>query len=231
MLATLLTCVLLQTPGLPVRRSMRAMGAVAVDSIVREEAVGAAQARQQAPLSLSVSPDAGKEPVLRVGPVLQDASLEKAARSGLPLRLRFRIELWRDRWIDALVHSESWIAVLVYDPLSQSYLVRAQSDSGPARRFTTYGAAADAAEAARSPAPGPTRPGRYYYTASLRVETLSLSDLEELENWLKGDLGPAVGGKTSLPKALSDGLKRALIRVLGLPARIYDARTHTFTFR
>lgn len=261
MLATLLTCLLLQAPSAPARRpprpeargpaprrtlrhapvrpadarrgdrGRRAGADTARRRAVRRRVIAAAaqSGSSRVPLAITLRPD-GKQPAIHVGPVLEDAALEHAVRSGLPLRLHFRVELWKDRWIDALQGSESWIAILAYDPLAREYLLRAQTDSGPARRFKTYAGAAEAAERAYVPAIGPHSPGRYYYRATLRIETLSLSDLDELEHWLKGELGPAVSGNTSLPHALTDGLKRALIRVLGLPARAYNARTGTFRF-
>jgi hypothetical protein len=78
---------------------------------------------------------------------------------------------------------------------------------------------------------GPTRAGRYYYLAHLEIETLSLSDLEELERWLQGELGPAVGGGRSLTGAVGEGAKRLLIRLLGLPTRRVEARSDRFEVR
>jgi hypothetical protein len=70
--------------------------------------------------------------------------------------------------------------------------------------------------------------GRYYYTAVLQIETLSLSDLDELERWLQGELGPAVSGRRSLSDAVGEGAKRLLIRLLGLPTRRVEARSDRF---
>ncbi len=186
---------------------------------------------QEPPLAVTPLEAEGHRPAVRVGPVLDDAALEDAVRSGLPLRLRFRVELWRDRWIDALAGSETWIAVLLYDPLEEVYLLRIQDANPVTRRFRTYAQASAAAEAVYRPSLVPSGRGRYYYRASLRIESLSLSDLDELRNWLRGDLAPAVGGDASVPRAIEDGMKRALIRLLGLPARIYEARSRIFPAR
>lgn len=192
---------------------------------------GARSPPQQPPLVVAPLAEEGHRPAVRVGAVLDDAALEDAVRSGLPLRLRFRVELWRDRWIDALAGSQSWIAVLLYDPLEEVYLLRVQDEHPVTRRFRTYQQASAAAEAVYRPSLAPSGSGRFYYRASLRIESLSLSDLDELRNWLRGDLAPAVGGDESVPKAIEDGMKRALIRLLGLPARIYEARSRVFTAR
>ena len=44
----------------------------------------------------------------------------------------------------------------------------------------------------------PREQGRYYYLGQVQVETLSLTDLEELQRWLHGDLAPAVKGDQTM---------------------------------
>ncbi|MGH7475731.1 MAG: hypothetical protein ACRELD_05540 [Longimicrobiales bacterium] len=215
-------------PRRPHARPIRGRGAGA--TLICFLLVATAATAQQPALSVRPLAPADPRPVLRVGPVLADAALGEAVRSGLPLRLQFRVELWRDEWIDALVGAERWVAVILYDPLPQEYLLRVQAPRPLAQRLRSYTEARAAAETTYFPALEPSRPGRYYYTASLRVETLSLSDLEELEQWLKGELAPAVGGG-SVGRAIEGGLKRLLIRMLGLPARAHEARSGYFRVR
>jgi hypothetical protein len=74
----------------------------------------------------------------------------------------------------------------------------------------------------------PTRSGRFYYIALVELETLSLSDLEELGRWLRGELAPAVRGDQDVEGALAKGVNRLLVRVLGVPARRVRLRTPTF---
>lgn len=168
-----------------------------------------------------------RAPRVIVGTVLNDRALEDAVRSGLPLRMRFRIELWRDTWFDDLVAQATWTSVLAFEPLEQRFLaVGPGADS--IGRYSTYEAARDALEHPYGPAVEPSRSGRYYYLAYLEIETLSLSDLDELERWLRGELEPAVRGSGSVGGAVGTGLKRLLVRVLGLPARRYEARSEVF---
>lgn len=185
----------------------------------------AAPIAAQAPLAVTVDERA---PQVSVHGVLQDDALEHAARSGLPLRLRFRIELWRDQLFDRLVGDVSWDAVLAFEPLGRHFLAGETSGDSLAA-YATYDQARRALEQAYDPHLVPTRPGRYYYIAFLEVETLSLSDLDELQRWLRGQLGPAVQGQRSVPGAMGTGLKRLLIRMLDLPARRYEARSGRFT--
>jgi hypothetical protein len=187
---------------------------------------------QSPALVVAADPAAGYRPLVRVGAVLDDPALEEAVRSGLPLRLRFRVELWRDGFIDNLVADQTWAAVIVHEPLEKQYLVRIQQTGAEeTRRVSSYESARALVEAVYRPTLRPPRPGRYYYTATLEVETLSLSDLEELERWLRGELRPAVSGKRSLPSAAGQGAKRLLLRILGLSARRHEVRSDWFVVR
>jgi len=179
---------------------------------------------QASPLSVGV--DAGA-PLVAVGPALDDDALEEAVRSGLPLRMRFTIELWRDQFFDNLVHQSSWTAVLGYEPIGRRFLAGGV-DADSLGRYPTYGRARAALEREYRPTVRPTRRGRYYYIVTLEVQTLSLSDLDELERWLRGELEPAVRGGGSVSRAVGTGVKRLLLRVLDVPARRYQARSERF---
>jgi hypothetical protein len=119
--------------------------------------------------------------------------------------------------------------VLVYEPLRERFLVRSIDATGPARSFKTYELARAAIEGQLPVRLRPTRPGKYYYTATLEIETLSVSDLQELERWLQGELEPAVSGNQSIPGAIGSGAKRLLIHVLGVPNRRIETRSPRFT--
>lgn len=182
---------------------------------------------QTAPLAVAVS---GGAPRVIVGQVLDDPALEDAVRSGLPLRMRFRVELWRDRFFDELTDHGAWSVILAFEPLDGRFLV-ARPDDETVDEYPSYAAARAALETAYAPPLRPGRAGRFYYLATLEIETLSLSDLEELGQWLRGELAPAVGGRRSVASAVGSGLRRLLIRVLDLPARRYHARSDHFVFR
>jgi hypothetical protein len=181
-------------------------------------------------LSIGADPSAGHRGVLRVRDILADDELEHAVRSGLPLRVRFRVELWRDGLFDDLVATEQWTAVLTYDALSEQYVVRTRADAR-ARVFPDFDAARATIETAYVVTLRPQKRGRFYYTGSADIETLSLSDLEELERWLKGELQPAVSGDRSIPGALGQGARRLFMRVLSLPERRLEARSDRFRFQ
>jgi hypothetical protein len=183
---------------------------------------------QERPLTVIADAANGYRPVIRVGPVLADSELERAATSGLPLRVRVRVEMWRDRFFDQLVDTTSWSTVIVHEPISEQFFVRSLPATRGSRRASSFASARQAVESEYLLSMSPPSPCRYYYTVSLQIETLSVSDLEELERWLQGELQPAVSGQRSVPGAIGQGAKRLLLRMLDLPERRYEARTGRF---
>jgi len=180
------------------------------------------------PLAVQADPAAGFRADLALGDVLAGGALRDAVRGGIPLRLRITVELWRDRrFFDELAGSQGWSTVLFFEPLEETFALR-ESARAPLRRFPSYEAATAYLEHSYSLALRPGRAGAYYYTARADVETLSLSDLQELERWLKGELKPAVGGESPVSSALADGVRRLFVRVLGLPSRRFEARSPRF---
>lgn len=178
------------------------------------------------PLSLEVEPATGRL-TLRLGPVLDDGGIRRAIHSGLPVRIRVRVELWSDGFFDGQEGEAQWRATVVQDPLDRSYRVETSSGDGPRTVPSLQGAAYLLGRAFEVPL-RPDRDGSYYYLAFLEVETLSLSDLEELQRWLRGDLAPAVSGEEEVETALGRGMRRLVVRVLGLPTRRYRVRSPTF---
>jgi hypothetical protein len=179
---------------------------------------------QESALAITVAAGA---PIVVVGQVLDESGLEEALRSGLPLRIRIRVELWRDRAFDQLVDQVGWTQVLAFEPMAGQFLIGRPGENTP-DRYPSYAAARAVLETLYRPRLRATAPGRYYYLATLEIESLSLSDLEELGQWLRGEVAPAARGRRSPAAALGTGLRRALIRILALPTRRYEARSDHF---
>ena len=74
----------------------------------------------------------------------------------------------------------------------------------------------------------PREEGKYYYLGQVDVETLSLSDLEELQRWLQGDLATAVRGDENVGTAVGRGVHRMVVRMLGIPTKRFKVRTESF---
>jgi uncharacterized protein DUF4390 len=156
-----------------------------------------------------------------------------ALRSGLPVRLHYRVEVWRSRegWFDTFSRQVEWDVVVRHEPLLDQYtlltLVGARRQE---RRYATLDALGAALAFAYQVNVRPDEPGGYYYAASLQVSTLSDSDLDELERFLAGDLRGEGQGE-GIGDAVGRGATRFLLRLAGLPSLRLEARSERFAVR
>jgi hypothetical protein len=194
-------------------------------------AVGAQAHAQASPPAPSLTVTLQSEvPRVQSAGLLADGRFVGLMRSGFPLRLHYRLELWRVRasWFDQYVREVPWDAVARHDPLADDFvLIR----TGGA--VTRYATPEELARALEIPYTIPLRPpagsgGRFYFLSRLEVTTLNDTDLEELSRWLKGDVGPAVSGEGNFGEALVRGAQRVLVRIAGLPRQRLEARSPTF---
>ena len=126
--------------------------------------------------------------MVRMGGLFQDASLVEAVRSGLPLRIRLRVQLWKDGFFDNQVGHHDWRASVLFDPLTRRFRVQTSHNEGAEIEVNTLEEAREALQLNLDIPLRPRESGKYYYVAGLEMETLSLSDLEELQRWLQGEL-------------------------------------------
>lgn len=169
---------------------------------------------------------------VRASQLLNDAKTRELLVNGFPAALRFRLELWRVGGLfDDLESATSWQIFVRYDPYTHRYsAVRLQARSTEnLGGFPTL----DSVEAEIAvPYPVSLRPARagaqYYYNVVLDEQTLSVSDLDELQRWLRGDVQPVVRGRSDPFTALWRGMGTLLSRVLGGTKRHYEARSGTF---
>ncbi len=177
--------------------------------------------------ALSVTRDAGVARV-QATRLLDDGRFPDLMRSGFPLRLHYRLELWRVRasWFDRYITGVEWDAVARHDPLSDEFiLIRA---GGRVTRYTTTEDLAAALALPYRVVIDPRGTGRFYLVGRLDVTTLNDTDLEELTRWLRGDVTPAVSGRESFGQALAHGAQRALVRIAGLPTLTLEGRSDEF---
>ena len=185
--------------------------------------------KRKAP-ELSVNADSGTA-TLRIEGLLEEKGLRNALLSGLPIRIHIVTELWRDRFFDDLDGRAEWRATLILDPLAGEYVVQESTLPGAERAFATLQEARAALQERFRIPLRPREEGRYYYLATVEVETLSLSDLEELRRWLRGDLADAASGEREVESAIARGLRRLFVRMLKVPARRLQLRTRIFDFK
>jgi hypothetical protein len=174
----------------------------------------------------------GEGPRVSTGGVLSHGQIPELVRNGFPARVTARLELWRGGdWFDDNETTVEWDAIVGFDGVTQSYRVRRRfrnqlEDLGA---YPTLAAAELALERPFRVPIAPKQTGRrYYYHLTVEVEALSLSDLDELERWLRGDLRPAVRGRRSPLAALGRGTRVLVVRVLGGEKRRFERRSPTF---
>jgi hypothetical protein len=157
-----------------------------------------------------------------------------ALRSGLPVRLHYKVEVWRSRgaWFDAFERQAEWDVVLHHEPLLDQYTVLTLVGGRVReRRYATVDALSAALAFAYQVSVRPGQTGRYYYAASLEISTLSDSDLDELQRFLEGDLGQVSEGKEGVGDAVGRGATRFLLRLAGLPSLRLEVRSVSFDVR
>jgi hypothetical protein len=210
---------------MPTRRFRSAAAAlVAVAAATLE-----ADAQRQPPFTVTAAPAAEAwRPVVEARGILEDRALADALDSGLPLRIRMRVELWRRDVPEHLAGAHEVARAVTRNALGPGYVVE---DGRVQREVATLAAVEAALRTAFDVPVRPPGPGRYYYVGTLEVETLSVSDLEELRLWLRGQHGAPADDRQTLGRAVERGLQRVFVRLLRLPARRYAARTEIFVVR
>jgi hypothetical protein len=185
-------------------------------------------------LSADSTPAGSRAPVVRSENLLNDGRWLAALRSGLPVRLHYKVEVWRSRgaWFDAFERQAEWDVVLRHEPLLDQYTVLTLVGGRVReRRYATVDALSAALAFAYQVSVRPAQRGRYYYAASLEISTLSDSDLDELQRFLEGDLGEVTQGKEGVGDAVGRGATRFLLRLAGLPSLRMEVRSVSFDVR
>lgn len=178
------------------------------------------------------------EQVTRVGPAVAAANmlagrkLQELLSSGFPARLHFVVELWSvGGWVNDLERVTEWDVVVRRIALENVYEVTQIAADRPFS-LGKFALLSDAEAAVGRPVRAAivafADRRRFYYQATLSVASLSLSDLDEVERWLRGELRPAVRGQRNPGTVLGRGVKTLASRLLGGERREYVERTPVF---
>jgi hypothetical protein len=180
-------------------------------------------------VGLEVSPDTSRPPfpTVRTTGILRDPRWRESLQSALPIRLRFRLEIWQVRpdWFDALDQSFEWETLVEYDPLTDQY-TKTVIWRGEVRSLSRFETLDGLEQDLERPTTILLRPrggaGAYYYTVALTIRTLSEEELDELERFLRGtDDPPRVS-------VLGRAVRRLLLRFGGMPTQQLEARSGRF---
>ena len=205
---------------------------IAIAALAVSASASAAQKPQVSIVLPEQSSLATEPPSVRSRFLVTDGSMLNLLRNGFPARLHYRMERWSTGgWFDDIAAEAEWDVVVRYDALSKLFQV-----FRVVRRTTvllgSFPTIVEAEAALDAPFPAPIalpRKGRKsYYTLTLDIETLSLTELDEVEQWLRGELKPAVRGKKNAGTAVGRGVRTVMVRLIGGEKRRYEAKSGTF---
>jgi len=189
---------------------------------------GTAWAQSRPEVDIRVAPTS-YPPQVAVRGVLTEKPFDELLRSGFPARLHVRAELWTiGRWFDDVLSRVEWDIVVRYDAIDRTYDV-ARFVAGRLTSLGSYARFSDARAASELPympvLAAPPRGRKSYVAVQAELQTLDVSDLDELERWLRGEASPAVRGKRSPGTALTRGVRSLASRLLGGEVRRLEARS------
>jgi len=167
-----------------------------------------------------------RDPIVFTRNLLEDTPWLAALRQGLPVRLQYRLEIWRarDGWLDALERQLEWTLVVRHEPVLDQFSVVILYPGRAAQRrvAATAGGLAGILGLGYRFTVAPRDQGHYYYGAALQVTTLSDSDLDAFDRAIRGELDRRGG------ESLGDRARRLILRLAGLPTLSLTARTEEF---
>lgn len=175
---------------------------------------------------------AAEPPAIRSASLITDGAMLDLLRNGFPAKLHYRVERWTTGgWFDDIAAESEWDVVVRYDALGKLFQVYRVVR----KKTVSLGSFTDVREAEAAldapfhvPISLPKKGRRTYYSVTLDIETLSLTELDEVERWLRGELRPAVRGKKNPGTAVGRGVRTVMVRLLGGEKRRYEARSGTF---
>jgi hypothetical protein len=185
-----------------------------------------AMAQRRPALDIALPSSSGGGALVTATNLFGDPAMRDLVRSGFPASLRYRLELWRAGGLfDDLEGRTEWDLIIQYDPSAQRYRV-ARRQAGKLEDVGSYATLSTAQTVLESPTRTTLMPShtgaRYYYTLAFDIEALSVSDMDQLERWLRGVRG---GNAAS---AVGTGMRTLMLRMLGGENHHFSAKSGTF---
>jgi hypothetical protein len=167
--------------------------------------------------------------------LLTEGNRLELLHSGWPTVVHARLQLWRKGWLGTFDRESEfeWDVIVEYSPATKLYHLRRVIDNR-AYDLGDEVASADAAEQLlRKPFSPPLSPersgGRYFYLFNVEVSTMSLTDMDAWQRWMRGEAGPAVRGQKNPGTAIQRGLGTIFSRMLGGDSQSYETKSTPFT--
>jgi hypothetical protein len=164
------------------------------------------------------------------------SNLTAYMKKGVPISLDYKLELWRSRagWLDKLVDNVGIVYRLRYDTWDKEYTIITEQS-----RLTVEYILEEAREASdlvkssgRLRMSIDDESGDYYIVGKLAIKTMSLSNLKEVESWLKGEISGAKKPKIrDTPDKFSEFLFNTALKVSGLKNISEETRSPFFKIK
>jgi hypothetical protein len=192
--------------------------ALAVAALLWTAPLFAQRGRAHVDVAVTPAQALSEGPAITSVNLLSDDQTRRLLRQGFPARIHYRLELWRKgQWFDDLNGRVAWEVLVAYDPTTQLYTVlRRSGDDAVYENFGGFASVTSAELQISRPFRAtlhPSRSGRYYYNLIVDVETLTVSDLDALQQWLRGTTAPGSDGNPLT--VIRSGIGTLLSRVLG----------------
>jgi hypothetical protein len=196
--------------------------------------IGAAPLAAQHGVQLDVKLAPANSPpdgaIISTANLLADSKTQELLVNGFSTGITYRLELWRKGgWSYEQAGKIDWTVLVSYDPRTHLYSVVRNMGSRSHESFGAFPSVSAAEAQFDQPFQvplKPTRAGRYYYNLVVDVQTLTESDLDALQQWVRGSSGP----RRSNPfRALVSGVGTLVSRLLGGDKRHYEQRSDEFT--
>jgi hypothetical protein len=165
-----------------------------------------------------------------------DPRTRNAIQSGLPITVRYTVELWRKRklWFDKQIDSRVRRFRVGYDPGEKLYTLVGDGGRNRAETFDTLDAALERLSPRTldvHPRGGLNPDQNYFVTVEMAIQPLTLEEFRELDGWISGRLrGDSPGD--SLPAPDGQGFSGAvfdfLMDMAGFGDEIHEAETPPF---
>jgi hypothetical protein len=171
-------------------------------------------------------------PIVRARDMLAGSRMRELLAAGFPARFHFKVELWsQGRWFNDVERRTEYDVLARYIAVENFYEVVQIVNDRPfslGKFAKIEDAEAAIARPTRVPIAGVTTDKKQYYQVSLLVEVLSVSDIDEVDRWLRGELEPAINGRRNPGTAMTRGFRTLAARLLGGEKREYETRTPSF---
>jgi hypothetical protein len=172
-------------------------------------------------------------PLILATNMLSSEHFREPLAAGFPASFHFLVTLWSKGRLTNVIERRAEYDVLVsFLAMEKKYEVVQLMNDRPPFSLGKFDHVEDAERAIARPTRVPiaafASKKEFYYRATLDVRILGASDLDEVNRWLKGEVGPAIHGERNPGTALTRSIRMLASRLLGGDSREFDAETPAF---